>query len=403
MFGLFGGRGGGGHGSNMFSAHYRAYPVSFLDPSKHHLEFGDKCILPPSALDALASLRIQYPMLFEISNPRSGTSGSAAPVGSGSESTAPDSLHAFHCGVLEFVADEGMVYMPYWMMQNLSLSEGDVVQFKSASLPKGTYVKLQPHTSTFLDISNPKAVLERSLRTFTCLTVGQFFRISYNDRTYDIDVIELKPSSAVSIVETDCEVDFAAPLDYVEPTRPTTNTSASIPTSASGPAPSEAAGTSGAAKEGGEEEEEEDGLPRGYFPVDGKHVTAFTGTSHRLDGKTSTNAGPVEDRRALALEAAARRAAAEEAKAAKGGGAKSADKPAKPGDAKKPERQASGTRIVFGGGPAGGSSSKSIPQSSSDPSKPAKPPARKEEEKKADEEPPKSSFEAFKGRANTLK
>lgn len=36
---------------------------------------------------------------------------------------------------------------------------------------QGKYVKLQPFTSDFLDISNPKAVLERTLRTYTCLTV----------------------------------------------------------------------------------------------------------------------------------------------------------------------------------------------------------------------------------------
>lgn len=44
------------------------------------------------------------------------------------------------------------------MMQNLLLQEGDIVQIKNATLPKGTYVKLQPHTKDFLDISNPKAM-----------------------------------------------------------------------------------------------------------------------------------------------------------------------------------------------------------------------------------------------------
>lgn len=39
------------------------------------------------------------------------------------------------------------------------LQEGDIVQVKNASLAKGTYVKLQPHTTDFLDISNPKAML----------------------------------------------------------------------------------------------------------------------------------------------------------------------------------------------------------------------------------------------------
>lgn len=45
------------------------------------------------------------------------------------------------------------------MMQNLLLQEGDTVSVKNATLPKGTYVKLQPHTKDFLDISNPKAML----------------------------------------------------------------------------------------------------------------------------------------------------------------------------------------------------------------------------------------------------
>lgn len=39
------------------------------------------------------------------------------------------------------------------------LQEGDIVEVKNASLAKGSYVKLQPHTKDFLDISNPKAVL----------------------------------------------------------------------------------------------------------------------------------------------------------------------------------------------------------------------------------------------------
>jgi Ubiquitin fusion degradation protein UFD1 len=55
-------------------------------------------------------------------------------------------------------------------MQNILLQEGDILNVKSATLPKGTFVKLQPHTKDFLDISNPKAVLEMTLRNYTCLT-----------------------------------------------------------------------------------------------------------------------------------------------------------------------------------------------------------------------------------------
>lgn len=38
------------------------------------------------------------------------------------------------------------------------LQEGDIVRVKNVTLPKGKYVKLQPHTKDFLDISNPKAM-----------------------------------------------------------------------------------------------------------------------------------------------------------------------------------------------------------------------------------------------------
>ena len=41
-----------------------------------------------------------------------------------------------HCGVLEFIAEEGVVYMPHWMMQNLLLQVGDMVKLKNVSLPK---------------------------------------------------------------------------------------------------------------------------------------------------------------------------------------------------------------------------------------------------------------------------
>jgi ubiquitin fusion degradation protein 1 len=68
------------------------------------------------------------------------------------------------------------------MMQNLLLTEGQAVKFRNISLPKGSYVKLQPVTSDFLDISNPKAVLERTLRSYSCLTVNDCFVFHYNNK-----------------------------------------------------------------------------------------------------------------------------------------------------------------------------------------------------------------------------
>ncbi|CAL0304154.1 unnamed protein product [Lupinus luteus] len=221
-----------------FEHFYRCYPVSFIE--KPSLENGDKIIIPPSALHRLASLEIEYPMLFELTN--------------------PVAERISHCGVLEFTADEGCIYMPNWMMENLQLQERGLVVLKSISLPKGTFVKLQPHTTDFLEISDTRAVLETSLRSYSCLTTGDTIMIAYNNKKYYINVVETKPSRAISIIETDCEVDFVQPLDYKEPEKqlPLTSSERKKPREVEEPAPK----------------------TPGFIP--------FTGLARRLDGKTST-------------------------------------------------------------------------------------------------------------------
>lgn len=153
--------------------------------------------MPPSALDQLTRLNVEYPMLFKITNKKQS--------------------RITHAGVLEFVADEGRIYLPYWMMRNLLLSEGDIAQIESVSMPVATFSKFQPQSVEFLDISNPKAVLENALRNFACLTTGDIVAIRYNNKIYELCVLETKPANAVTIIECDMNVEFAAPLDYVEP------------------------------------------------------------------------------------------------------------------------------------------------------------------------------------------
>lgn len=62
MYAFHGGYGGPQH----FEEQYHCYPVSFQE--KDHMEDGDKILLPSSALDTLARLSVEYPMLFEITN-----------------------------------------------------------------------------------------------------------------------------------------------------------------------------------------------------------------------------------------------------------------------------------------------------------------------------------------------
>jgi len=105
-------------------------------------------------------------------------------------------------------------------MNTLLLETGDLVQIKSTDLPSASLVKLQPQDVNFLDITDPKAVLEKAFRQFSTVTKGDIFSFKYNDTIYDIGVLEVKPTSdklGVSMLETDVEVDFAPPIGYVEP------------------------------------------------------------------------------------------------------------------------------------------------------------------------------------------
>jgi len=108
------------------------------------------------------------------------------------------------------------------MMDTLAVENGDLIQVKSTSLAPATFVKIQPQSTNFLDISDPKAVLEMAFRNFASLTQGDIFKFKYNDTIYEVAVLEVKPTSqkmGVSMIETDVSVDFAAPKGYVEPAK----------------------------------------------------------------------------------------------------------------------------------------------------------------------------------------
>lgn len=94
-----------------------------------------------------------------------------------------------------------------------------MIRVESTSLPVATYSKFQPQNTEFLEITNPKAVLENALRQFACLTAGDVIAISYNTHVYEVCVLETKPGDAVSIIECDMNVEFAAPVGYKEPER----------------------------------------------------------------------------------------------------------------------------------------------------------------------------------------
>lgn len=107
-------------------------------------------------------------------------------------------------------------------MVTLVMDVGDMIQIRTTSLELAKMVKLQPQSISFLEISDPKAVLERAFRNFATLTKGDVFSFEYNDTVYDVAVLDVKPETdkmGVSMIETDVSVEFAPPVGYVEPTK----------------------------------------------------------------------------------------------------------------------------------------------------------------------------------------
>lgn len=233
-----------------FDEQYHCFSVAYAD--KAHLEGGDKILLPPSAFETLAGLQVDYPMLFRLQSSQKGT--------------------MTHCGVLEFTAEEGSCYIPFWMMQNLLIEEGSVISVTNVSLPKATFVKLQPQHIDFLEISNPRAVLEHALRNFSCVTRGDVVCLPHNGKNYHFELKEVKPQDAACIIETDCNVDFDAPVGYKEPERvPVVRDGVGNGSACPSPAPSSMSGASGPV-DGGSAVEEEDSKPPGIRIVNGEVI-----------------------------------------------------------------------------------------------------------------------------------
>lgn len=145
-----------------------------------------------------------------------------------------------HCGVQEFTAPEGNVYCPFWvrsartdarprsprtpspplrqMMEQLGVEEGAQIALTYVrALPPGTFIKLQAQSVDFLDISNPRAVLEYELRDYVCLSEGDVFAFDYNGKVYRLRVVECRPAQTIATTNTDLVLEFDAPVGYVEP------------------------------------------------------------------------------------------------------------------------------------------------------------------------------------------
>ena len=160
----------------------------------NNLSYSNKVILPESMLYQCKDKK--YPLLFTI--------------------TGVDSGISYVCSVYEFTANPEICIMPYHIMESLFIQEGSIVTVTLCeNVLKGSSVVLRPHKTKFIELTNPKAILEKHLSdNYQVLNKGETIVIYYLDELYFIDVLDCKPTNVIDIVDTDLNLDFEEPVDY---------------------------------------------------------------------------------------------------------------------------------------------------------------------------------------------
>lgn len=178
-------------------------------PSAHHerrLNTGGRVLLPPYVLQEISNLSMAYPLQFKLSTCAS---------------------RVVYAGVLEFSAESGTIVLPAWMMECLKLREGGLIRLETCNLDGGYLVQLRPHERAFVEITDPRRVLESRLSDYPILTRGTTITINYIDRAFHFDVVEVtdvqgKGTDAVLTARADAraaelKVEFERPLDMPPP------------------------------------------------------------------------------------------------------------------------------------------------------------------------------------------
>ena len=188
---------------------------------------GDKITLPASALSELEAQGVldKGPMYFQLQLSPLGPFAYVRPSLDGSATSLDAHPHqTTHAGVLEFTSPEGCVSLPPHVWRNLGLHSdnstiadsdsarrANFVHVKYLRLPKATFSVLQPLGLDFAELANHKAVLETSLRMHATMTVGDVLTVQHQGLEYQLRVKELKPEEAVTVLETDMEVEVVPP------------------------------------------------------------------------------------------------------------------------------------------------------------------------------------------------
>lgn len=172
-------------------------PLIYYTSDIHEkLKNSNKVILPQIILDRILKsiTDVQYPMIFKIKT----------------------SIIDFYVGVEEFSPNRN-IYLPNSLIDNYYLQINQKVTVEYITPPKGNFIKIKPFETEFTKIINPKLILEKNIiKYYPVLSDKEVIKINYDNKDYDIEIVECKPNNVISTNNTDLIVDFMEPYDYKE-------------------------------------------------------------------------------------------------------------------------------------------------------------------------------------------
>lgn len=119
-----------------------------------------------------------------------------------------------YCGVQDFTADDGLVYIPNHILDQLAINGCDIVTVKYVNnVPKGEFVVIEPLNKEIFDIKDLDKYLEKVISGYCVLYENQIINFKYEDNNYKILIKKIKAvdnieSNLIDVVNTDLFFDI---------------------------------------------------------------------------------------------------------------------------------------------------------------------------------------------------
>lgn len=135
-----------------------------------------------------------------------------------------------HVGVREFTAEKGRIGIPPKVVDSLKEGSNEIlhIDVKYVRLSKCTYVKLRPKANDFFSVSPVKLMLEQNLQLHSTLTQGDVLTVWYRGHAHILTVIDMKPESRGSLIDSDVEVDLDLSEEFMKNQSATQEAKASL-------------------------------------------------------------------------------------------------------------------------------------------------------------------------------